>query len=277
MARIWDAHTGVELNEWEQDGGMNVARFSPDGTRLLTTSTAGFVSVYSIKDSLKKLYLQSNAGAVVYGEWSPDGSIIMTLCSDTVMQLWNATSGALVHSMHGPRGSMNRAKFNKDGTMIVSSGDSTAYVWDAVHGVLLNVLIGHTAKINSIAWNHAGNRIVTASDDHTSKIWGPLFPTVSVGEPAVGPVENTMHCYPNPCLQSDHFANMSFTLQRSGPMEISIVDELGRVVSSVGMQRMLRGENSISLAIPSSLPVGVYRCVVRSGERMGKVSLVLVR
>ena len=87
--------------------------------------------------------------------------------------MWDAKSGAVLLTLRGHTGSFWSASFNRDGSRVVTAGNSglSAKVWDAQTGAFLMSLKGHTHQVNSASFSADGSRIVTGSGDATAKIW----------------------------------------------------------------------------------------------------------
>lgn len=126
---------------------ISSAKFSPDGTKIITTYNA--------------------APAVI---WGIDGSRLHVL------------KNSVLHPEYGILHSYDKiAEFNPKGTLVVTTSAEEesshqepryeASVWNVNTGKLLAILTGHTGNINSIAFNPAGNMLATASDDKTTRIW----------------------------------------------------------------------------------------------------------
>lgn len=63
------------------------------------------------------------------------------------------------------------AKFNQDGSKVVTWGGFGFSVWDVKTGKVLYTVTGHDERVNYAEFNHKGTTIVTASYDGTAKIW----------------------------------------------------------------------------------------------------------
>ncbi len=63
------------------------------------------------------------------------------------------------------------AKFNEDGSRIITWGGFGFSVWEVKTGKVLYSITGHKNIVNHAEFNHKGTVIVTASDDNTAKLW----------------------------------------------------------------------------------------------------------
>ena len=149
----------------------HTATFSPDGTKIVTTSG---LEIYLLDTQSGQLLnvLEGHTSEVTNAAFSADSQCIVTASDDKTARLWDAGSGQLLNVLEGHTKGINNAVFSPDGQRIVTaSSDKTARLWDASNGQLLNVLEGHTDKVNNAAFSPDGQRIVTASWDKTARLW----------------------------------------------------------------------------------------------------------
>jgi hypothetical protein len=117
--------------------------------------------------------LTGHGKTVFSAAYSPYGRRIASASYDGTIKIWDAESGALMHTLTGHDGSVYySAAYSPDGRRIVSASyDGTIKIWDAEGGALLRALTGHTDIVRSVAYSPDGKRIVSASYDNTIKIW----------------------------------------------------------------------------------------------------------
>ncbi|PDW03664.1 NACHT and WD repeat domain-containing protein [Candidatus Viridilinea mediisalina] len=149
--------------------GVNNAIFSPDGTRILTSSDDRTARLWGL-DGQPLATLMGHTDAVISAGFSPDGQRIITASKDGIVLLWNA-NGQRLATLVGHMGWVNSAVFSPDGTRILTaSADRTARLWD-VEGQLLATLVGHVGWVNSAIFLPDGQRILTISSDSTARLW----------------------------------------------------------------------------------------------------------
>jgi WD40 repeat protein len=95
--------------------------------------------------------------------FSPDGSRIVTASLDKTSKVWDAETGAEIHTLKGHTGVVSSAVFSPDGSRIVtaSSEDKTVKVWDAKNCAEFLTLDGQTFA----GWEHR---------DKTARLMGRL-------------------------------------------------------------------------------------------------------
>jgi WD40 repeat protein len=162
--------------------------FSPDGTRIVTGSSADLSSyrgrvarVWDAQTGQELLTLQGQAGAFMSVAFSPDGKRIAGACGgfwgggqkdkdlDAVVKVWDAATGTAILSLKMDATSVC---FSPDGErLLTGSHDKTARLWDAATGAEVLSLGGHTEEVTSVCFSPDGKRLVTGSKDKTAKVW----------------------------------------------------------------------------------------------------------
>jgi hypothetical protein len=116
--------------------------------------------------------LEGHTSWVMSVAFSFDGLRIVSGSDDRTVRIWDAVSGAVLHTLEGHTSSVSSVAFSSDGSRIVSgSVDKTVRIWDAVSGAVLHTLEGHTSSVSSVAFSSDGSRIVSGSVDKTVRIW----------------------------------------------------------------------------------------------------------
>jgi WD40 repeat protein len=171
------------------DGSVSSAGFSPDGTRIVTSSMDRTARVCDAASGEELLVLQGHEDAVYGAAFSPDGHRIVTAAGDGTARVWDAASGQelqvlrghtdppwtdAVKEIMGPQLGPHvwSGAFSPDRSLLVTAAsDWTARVWDAYSGEELQVLRGHEGGVLNAAFSSDGAYVVTASDDKTARVW----------------------------------------------------------------------------------------------------------
>ncbi len=182
-----EAATGRERLQLAGFQGHSIhdIRFSPDGTKVVTLSSAPWYESGSdvipaclwdardgrrlavLKDSESHVFWQVN-GAV----FSPDGRRLATALSDSTARIWDVATGRERIVLRGHGKAVNSVAFNADGRRVLTaSEDGTARLWDAGRGRELARLEGHDGPVRSAAFSPDGTAILTYGDDRTVRLW----------------------------------------------------------------------------------------------------------
>lgn len=145
--------------------------FTPDSSRLITTTSRGQVAIWSIPDG--KLLFEPHQFATAFqpAEIALDGKHFATGSSDGFIRVWDSQTGRPVwEQQHGSE--INSAGFSPDGRLVASAGENwITKVWDVQSGGLVQSLKGHQNEVMRVAFHPDSRQIVTASQDFTARIW----------------------------------------------------------------------------------------------------------
>jgi WD40 repeat protein len=88
-AEVWDWSVGEHVRTLYHSGSVSRAEFSPDGSRLATTSRDGAVWLWDpYSDAPEQLILRGHKGAVGAVAFSPDGSRLASASHDGTVRIW---------------------------------------------------------------------------------------------------------------------------------------------------------------------------------------------
>jgi eukaryotic-like serine/threonine-protein kinase len=169
-AIVWEADTGKELRTLRANGDVAL---DPEGKRLAFASEGGQVRVIDI-DTGKELIppFLAHLGPMTFVTFAPDGKTLATGSWDQTVKLWDAATGAPLHTLGGHTHLIQFAAFRGDGRQIATaSWDHTAKVWDAVTGKELFTLRGHNDRVTGVAFSPDGKHLATSSQDNTVRVW----------------------------------------------------------------------------------------------------------
>jgi len=103
IAPVWDASSGERLyiiDGHEPPTEVWCVAFSPDGSRLLTTSGSDeggakdhTARIWDAETGEELLILSGHTKSIQFGFWSPDGQRIVTASTDNTVRIWDANNG----------------------------------------------------------------------------------------------------------------------------------------------------------------------------------------
>jgi WD40 repeat protein len=136
-AKIWAVHATDSQVVSEEEARICTSMPSPNGERLLTFDDAE-TKVYETRSSKPLFTLPEGDGG-----WSPDGGRICISSrvssadrSKSIVRVYDAQSGQLLHELEGVRTTGTDYCFNADGSQIltVKDEDGSVNVWDTKTG-----------------------------------------------------------------------------------------------------------------------------------------------
>jgi WD40 repeat protein/DNA-binding SARP family transcriptional activator len=117
------------------DAAVGMVDFSPDGTRLTTSSDDGSVKVWDITSGGggHEWPTMVGAGGLAY---SPDGSLLAIGSENGNVHVYETASGRATLVLKGHEGRVNAIAFDPSASMLATAGlvDGTARIWDAASG-----------------------------------------------------------------------------------------------------------------------------------------------
>jgi WD40 repeat protein len=209
--RIWEAATGKEVLNIEEQGETSSAVFSPDGGRLFTYNDSR-INQARPADSGHLRDAHTGELVAVLGEpgadiasasFSPDGRLLVTttrrprvtttissvqrtqnlnagqiadwepvISMDHCALLRDAATGRTLAVLRGHEGPVCCAEFSSDSRWVVTaSDDRTARIWEVATGKEYFTLRGHEQGVNSATFSPDGNWVLTTSWDGTARLW----------------------------------------------------------------------------------------------------------
>lgn len=186
-AVLRDANTGSPINVLPR---ASCAAFSPDGSKILTSSYTAHLFVDPLKETasmwdartFERLFdtLPQPAGTWAIA-FTSDGQRFLTGSGNGTLQVWDAATGNPIGpAMRGHESSIRRAVFSPDDKRIITaSHDRTARVWDVATGRTIGPPLEHSGPVKAIAISPDGKLILTGDGDGNAVLWHAPPPPVS--------------------------------------------------------------------------------------------------
>ena len=144
--RLWDSEPSAQERLYLlQNGEVNGAQFTADGSRILTWGTDGTANLWESKSGDALTRPMAHEGSVNGARFSANESRILTWGADRSARLWYSDSGKAVTLPMKHENQVLGARFNGDGSRVLTwSGSVTSYgigfgdvsvqVWDSNSG-----------------------------------------------------------------------------------------------------------------------------------------------
>jgi WD40 repeat protein len=160
-------------------GPAGDARWSPDGTRVATSSQDGSVRVWDAASGYELLVIDAHPEGLGYLAWSPDGTRLVTTGRNDPALIWDAVTGERLLAVPASAGAFFfDVNWAPDGTRIVASSfpDHASVVFDAVTGeTIAKVQDEDCGFLFHPSWSPDGERFITgchfAKGDRPARVW----------------------------------------------------------------------------------------------------------
>jgi WD40 repeat protein len=174
--KLWRPEAYAEKRELRTDPDVLVAilsaRFSSDGTRVLTASKDRTASLWDAA-SLDRVqrFAEGHDFLATSAAFFADRARLATAAGDGTTRIWNLESGAEILRLEGT-GPDAALDVSDDGALIATaSGASEAFVWDADSGEKLDTLVGHDAAITAVRFAPGGELLATGDQYGRCRLW----------------------------------------------------------------------------------------------------------
>ena len=152
-------------------GGINLMRFSPDGTRLAVGTDIG-VWLYDVPDGKETALFTEHPGQVNALTFSTDGKILASGgVSNPAIQLWDLETGNKLSTLTAEHRSIAALAFAKDNTVLISLDQSREIAhWDVSTGKKLADTIS-VDVYEAVAFSQDGDAFATGGKDGIIRVW----------------------------------------------------------------------------------------------------------
>jgi WD40 repeat protein/serine/threonine protein kinase len=202
FVKVWDIAAGTELATfrgnlgsaaispdgqrlaWSREGGLVEVRdlesgrrmefpthpapviwvaYSPDGTRLVTTSWDKTAKVWDAASGAELLTLGGHTHVIQFAAFSPDGNCLATASWDHTAKVWDAATGQELFTLRGHKERVAMVAFSPDGGYLATASfDNNVKIWDGRTGKELLTLPRHAGYVSGVAFSPDGKRLATA-------------------------------------------------------------------------------------------------------------------
>ncbi len=153
--------------------GAKTVAFSPDGTRVLTSSPDSTARIWDPLGVAAPVVLEGHRGELYAAAWSPDGARIATSSEDGTARIWRVDGAAPPLVLRGHRAGIPTVEWHPKGRAVVTASvDGTARVWDAERGVAVDIYTANQA-VHEAHFTRDGVHVLVVVGDDTARLWRP--------------------------------------------------------------------------------------------------------
>jgi WD40 repeat protein len=126
---IIDALTNKSLTHFRSKT-FDDPSFSPEGTKIVTTSLDSVPQIWDVQTGALLLNLQGHTGRVHDACFAPDGKTVLTSSADKTAKIWDSKNGRLLSNLAGHIGAVTSSSYSADGgRVLTTSEDNTLKIW----------------------------------------------------------------------------------------------------------------------------------------------------
>ena len=156
--------------------GINNMAFSPDGSRLATSSQDTTAKVWTISPEgvQESLSLAGHTGSVYDVAFSPDGRSLATSSGDGTARIWDISPSGNeeILTQAGHFNWLRRVAYSPDGARLATTnGEGQAAILDAETGETLLTFPHPAGAVLEATFSPDGTRLATAGEDNTARVW----------------------------------------------------------------------------------------------------------
>ncbi|HEX5219194.1 MAG TPA: WD40 repeat domain-containing protein [Verrucomicrobiae bacterium] len=179
LTRLWIRTNALPLWVFPGHGaGTEAVRFSPDGTRLLTTFGAPIYSaqLWNVQTAMVDREFFGHTSWLLDAKFSPDGQRIVTGAQDGTARLWDVATGAHLRTFNAPPGIWIRAvAISSNGLFLAGGGsDGIARLWNATNGQVVRTFELNAGSVISVAFSPANGDLLVAWEDGFLRTFDPM-------------------------------------------------------------------------------------------------------
>lgn len=168
VVRVYGARDGRHLSSVTIHKGQGesdwLLAFSPDATRLVTTSHEHALHVWNAADGDAIASLRGHTALISAMAFSPDGRQIASGAGNGNIRLWNTDTFAVERELMGHDNIVGTLDFSPDGETLASgSFDGTVRIWSRTATAPLAELAG-VGRMTAVAYSPDGRQVAVAPE-----------------------------------------------------------------------------------------------------------------
>ncbi len=147
--------------------------FSPDGTRLASSSTESQIRVWDMANHRLLSTLSGHRGSVTALAFSPDGRHLASGGEDRTVRLWDTENSQATAVFHGHNDVVLAVTFSPDGALIASTAlsDAGVQVWNLQKQEHRAIHLGDVGTFICLAFTRDSQTLVTGDEHGMVRFW----------------------------------------------------------------------------------------------------------
>ena len=168
---LWDTTSGKMLQKLSFDGDPRKLTWSPDGKTISVSYYSGLRTIFGIEADRLEKREESKEAAIVYGDFTPDGSRFVSSVFGQSIDICDARTGHFEFSLPAHNGHTKCIAFDASGRrMVTGGGDNRVRVWDLSHDTQQpSRSITWGAVVSAIAFDPKKDEMALAMQKHPNK------------------------------------------------------------------------------------------------------------
>ena len=172
VVHVWDVETTDRVYTLHGHAGpINSVAFSPDGSKIVTSSWDMTVKIWDVKSGDELRTMLGHTDKVLHADFSSDGRLIATAGNAGAIRVWDADTGTLLRTLRGHTGAVQRIHFSPIASQLVSAGnDGLVKIWDAATDADSQRIRLTDALATHVSYSPDGRKIAASSVDGTMRV-----------------------------------------------------------------------------------------------------------
>ncbi|MFM9196512.1 MAG: protein kinase domain-containing protein [Planctomycetia bacterium] len=169
---VWNTDTGEQLHAFgDHARGAVTVTFSPDGSRLLTTSGDEVLLAWDLVTGRRLMAIPARQQSPLFRKIDAVFGLEGSRVAYKQPQVFDAATGEVVNTLP-PQGQVTAVAVSPDGLVLATGmAIGNVYLTDLATGTRRTQLVGHLGGVQAIAFSPDGRRVVTGSQDGSTRLW----------------------------------------------------------------------------------------------------------
>lgn len=170
--RLWDLQNQRSLYTLARFLPVTQVAIHPQGEYLASSTTQGTIQLWALQSGEREQVWQVQAAAGIrLLDFSPDGSVLLTVDQTETIQLWDARTGDLRRTLSNPRGRVGAIAFHPEQPLLLTSIQNQVYLWNWQTGAELGHQTLHNNWVSSLTFSPDGQTLGSGAYDGEIKLW----------------------------------------------------------------------------------------------------------